>query len=285
MEIKHLEFSLNISNINVDARIDYANILKNIKATSYETHSHALCEVYFIESGSLTLQCRNDLIELKKHDIFIIYPNTEHKVICCDDDLKRLNFRFLFRDMQDLIKEDSYILYKPSDEIKKNIFQNISSVHFYFNDTERALNSFRIKNCFGIIVSHIAEQLLPNEIFRSRSFVRRDATLTQYIIIDEFFDNNYSKHVTINDLARELNYSAVHTNRLLHNYFGTTFSQRLAHIRLNAAKKLLKNSSLSTNETAYKCGFSSIRGFELFFKKHTGLSPREYRKSFSDNGS
>ena len=281
MNIKHLEFSLNINNIDIDARIDYSNMLKNVKPSSYEIHTHTMYEVYFIESGSLSLECKNDLIELKKHDIIIIHPNTEHKIICCDDDLKRLNFRFLFRDMPDLITENSYLLYKPSAEISNSIFQNISGIHLYFNDAEHSLNSFRIKNCFSIIVSHVAEQLLPTEIFKTRSFVRKDATLMQYIAIDDFFDNNYQRHVTINDLARELNYSATHTNRLLRAHLGTTFSQRLSQIRLSAAKKLLRDTRLTTSEIAFKCGFSSSRGFELFFKKYTELSPKQYRNSFA----
>ncbi len=279
MNEKNLEFSFDIHNINVEARLDCLNMSKNIKPASYETHSHTMYEAYFIESGTLSLQCTNNSIELKKHDILIINPNTEHKIISCDDNLKRFNFRFLFPDIkiENVITKAPYTLYECSKEVRKKIFENIIGIHLYFNGTNHVLDSFRIKSCFGIIVSHIAEQLLPTDFFKSRSIVKKNATLTQYIIIDDFFDKNYSKHITISDLANELNYSTAHTNRLLKNRFNMTFSQKLSQVRLNASKKYLKNTTLTTSEIAYKCGFSSTRGFELFFKKHTKFSPKEYR--------
>jgi len=61
-----------------------------------------------------------------------------------------------------------------------------------------------------------------------------------------------------------------------------TFSQKLSQVRLKAAKKLLKNTTLNTSKIAYKCGFSSTRGFELFFKKHTTFSQKEYRNINSE---
>ena len=103
--------------------------------------------------------------------------------------------------------------------------------------------------------------------------------MTQRISIDRFFYENYSKHVTIDDLAQTLNYSKTHVNRLLLKYTNKSFSQNLADTRLNAAKKLLETTQFSVADIAYKCGFSSSRGFELFFKKNTNMLPAEFRRS------
>lgn len=279
MDINYLEFSFSIANINIDARIDYSNMLNNIKSSSYELHTHTMYEVYFIESGKLLLECMKEQIELKEHDIFVILPNTEHKIIACNENLKRFNFRFIFRDLVDLNQESSYVIYKPLESISNNIFQNISAIHLYFSNVGGKLNSFRIKNSFGTIISYIAEQLLPRNLLDNNLFAERSDALTQRIVIDRFFAENYSKHVTINDLAAELNYSKTHINRLLQKYSNMTFSQNLSAARLNAAKKYLKTTKLSTSEIAYKCGFSSLRGFELFFKKSTNLLPNEFRKT------
>lgn len=279
MKINYLEFTFKVASTTIEARIDYLNMLKNIKKESYLNHLHTMFEVYFIESGSLVLQCDNDEIELKEHDIFVISPNTEHRVISCSENLKRFSFRFLFKNIPDLKNENSYQLYNPDRKTKNEIYLNISSIHFHFNDKNHKLNSFRIKNCFGTIISYIAEQILPRESLENFFIVERSDTLTQRVLIDRFFHENFSNHITIDDLAQSLNYSKTHVNRLLLKYTNKSFSQNLAEIRLNTAKKLLENTQYSISEISYKCGFSSSRGFELFFKKNTNMLPAEFRKN------
>lgn len=279
MKINYLEFTFKVASTTIDARIDYLNMLKNIKKESYFNHIHTMFEVYFIESGSLVLQCGTDEIKLKEHDIIVISPNTEHKIVSCSENLKRFSFRFLFRNMSDLKNENPYQLYNPDRKTKNEIYRNISSIHFHFNDKNHKLNSFRIKNCFGTIISYISEQILPRESLENFFVVERTDTLTQRISIDRFFYENYSRHVTIDDLAQTLNYSKTHVNRLLLKYTNKSFSQNLADTRLNAAKKLLETTKYSVSEIAYKCGFSSSRGFELFFKKNTNMLPAEFRRS------
>lgn len=279
MKMNYLEFTFKVASTTIDARIDYLNMLKNIKKESYINHIHTMFEVYFIESGSLVLQCGTEEIELKEHDIIVISPNTEHKIVSCSENLKRFSFRFLFRNIPDLKNENSYQLYNPDRKTKTEIYRNISSIHFHFNDKNHKLNSFRIKNCFGTIISYIAEQILPRESLENFFIIERSDTLTQRISIDRFFYENYSKHVTIDDLAQTLNYSKTHVNRLLLKYTNKSFSQNLADTRLNAAKKLLETTQFSVADIAYKCGFSSSRGFELFFKKNTNMLPAEFRRS------
>lgn len=279
MKINYLEFTFKVASATIDARIDYLNMLKNIKRASYTTHLHTMFEVYFIESGSLVLQCDTDEIELKEHDIFVISPNVEHRIISCSEDLKRFSFRFLFRNIPDLVSENPYQLYKPDRKTKSEIYQNISSIHFHFNDKDHNLNSFRIKNCFGTIISYIAEQVLPRESLENFFIVERSDTLTQRILIDRFFVENFSKHITIEDLAKSLNYSKTHVNRLLLKYTNKSFSQNLADTRLSIAKKFLISTPYNISKIAYKCGFSSSRGFELFFKKNTNMLPAEFRKN------
>ncbi len=278
MKIDHLEFTFKLASTTIDARIDYLNMLKNIKKDSCISHFHTMFEVYFIESGSLVLQCGMDEVELKEHDILVIFPNTEHRIVSYSENLKRFSFRFLFRDILDLNNKKLYQLYKPDKKTKNEIYRNILSIHFHFNDKNHKLNSFRIKNCFGTIISYIAEQILPHESLDNFFTVERSDTLTQRVLIDRFFYDNFSRHVTIDDLAQTLNYSKTHVNRLLLKYTNKSFSQNLAETRLNAAKKYLEISELSIAEISYKCGFSSSRGFELFFKKNTNTLPAEFRK-------
>lgn len=52
----------------------------------------------------------------------------------------------------------------------------------------------------------------------------------------------------------------------------------LRHVRMKRAEDLVKDSSMSFSQIAYTVGFSDPKYFSKCFKKHTGMSPSEFRK-------
>lgn len=89
---------------------------------------------------------------------------------------------------------------------------------------------------------------------------------------------NATQAIDTHSLARELgiSYSA-----LRHNFkrlTGLPPGQYQIQIRLNKARRLLRNSSLSIQEIAARLGFESIYYFSRLFKKKTGLAPLAYRR-------
>lgn len=63
------------------------------------------------------------------------------------------------------------------------------------------------------------------------------------------------------------------------NEAGTHFNQLLADYRCNLAKKLLAKTDESIDEIVYLTGFSEPSTFYRAFKRWTGLTPIEYRRS------
>ena len=48
-------------------------------------------------------------------------------------------------------------------------------------------------------------------------------------------------------------------------------------LRLEKAKELLEGSEMKIEDVAEKVGYNSSYSFARFFKKHMGVSPKEYR--------
>jgi two-component system response regulator YesN len=58
-----------------------------------------------------------------------------------------------------------------------------------------------------------------------------------------------------------------------------TFVNYLLQVRMEAAKELLRTTDLKTFEIAEKVGYSDPNYFSFCFRKHCGMTPKEYRNS------
>ncbi|HCE42781.1 MAG TPA: hypothetical protein DET40_04475 [Lentisphaeria bacterium] len=68
--------------------------------------------------------------------------------------------------------------------------------------------------------------------------------------------------------------------RVFKNVCGKTVTDEIHERKINAARRLLLNSSMNIKEVATACGFSDTIYFRRIFKKITGYKPLSYRKQF-----
>ena len=58
---------------------------------------------------------------------------------------------------------------------------------------------------------------------------------------------------------------------------GSGLSSYITEVRVNAAKELLLNSSLTIQEISDACGYNNEKYFYQIFKKATNLTPTQYQ--------
>ena len=270
-----LDFSIQIENINIDARVDYLNKFYNIQKSSFSAHTHTAYEAYFIENGSMSVVCNDQTMELVEKDILIIAPGTVHNVSGCSNDLKRFNFRFLLCNYMNIRSEHPYLVYRD-ESLKKEIFGAIESIHSNLSNQTRENDLFRTKAYLSIIISHIIDHMFSFSLFTPEK--EHSDILSKCLLIDKFFSEHYDEQITLEQLADKLHFSKTHTNRILRKYIGMSFIEKLTQTRLQEAKKLLISDEMSINQIAERCGYTTLRGFELFFVKQTNMLPTEYRR-------
>ncbi|NER85128.1 MAG: AraC family transcriptional regulator, partial [Leptolyngbya sp. SIO1D8] len=69
-----------------------------------------------------------------------------------------------------------------------------------------------------------------------------------------------------------------HLSACIKQVTGRTALQMIFDFKLNNAKALLTQTSLTVSEIAYESGFENPHYFSSFFKRHIGLTPLEFRK-------
>jgi len=89
------------------------------------------------------------------------------------------------------------------------------------------------------------------------------------------------------DLAKELSISPHNLTEILNQYIGQNFYDFVNHYRVNEVKQKLLDPE-SKNKTllalALDVGFNSKSSFNSVFKKHTGMTPSEFRVTHSTKG-
>ena len=94
--------------------------------------------------------------------------------------------------------------------------------------------------------------------------------------VTDYMDEHYSQKITVDELAALSGYSVSHFTREFRNSYGISPIQYLNHIRITHAKNLLRAEQYTITQIARECGFSNVYYFSAYFKKVTGLSPKEY---------
>ena len=93
-----------------------------------------------------------------------------------------------------------------------------------------------------------------------------------------YLTQNYSSSVTLEQLAARFEISSANLSRLFRHEFGVGFSRYLTTLRLESAVALLNSSNLPVSEVAQRCGFSTSGYFIRVFRKHFGVTPKDYRR-------
>lgn len=88
-----------------------------------------------------------------------------------------------------------------------------------------------------------------------------------------------STNLTLSQLSNDMGIASHHISQVLNDHLGLSFNDYLNQYRVKAVCAELVDSELNLLNIALACGFSSKSSFNSIFKKHTGKTPSEYRKS------
>ena len=92
----------------------------------------------------------------------------------------------------------------------------------------------------------------------------------------DYIEENYSSHITLDDIARRSGYSSKYFCRYFFAAVHKTPIEYLNFYRIERACFLLDTERRSVGEVAYRCGFNDLGYFIRTFKKFKGVTPKRY---------
>jgi two-component system response regulator YesN len=97
--------------------------------------------------------------------------------------------------------------------------------------------------------------------------------------VHDYIDQHYmDANLSLNEVASQVNLSPSHFSTVFSQETGQTFKEYLTEVRIRRAKELLRSTTLKSFEISYQIGYSDPHYFSYVFRKHTGVSPKEYRQ-------
>lgn len=97
--------------------------------------------------------------------------------------------------------------------------------------------------------------------------------------LKNYIDEHLAQSLSLNTLSGRFNYNESYLSRLFRQTTGTTLSEYICQARIARAKELLVSTDTAIQEISSLSGFDTSQYFSLVFKKNTGMSPSEFRRS------
>lgn len=116
---------------------------------------------------------------------------------------------------------------------------------------------------------------LSMELFQAGGDLPKPILRACQIIRERFRDDP-----TQEEIARAVGLSTTHFSRLFHRRTGLRYKEYVNEIRLQQARRELRETEESVTQVAFDAGFRSISQFNRQFKSHYGTTPRAYRRRY-----
>ncbi|PLS10376.1 response regulator transcription factor [Neobacillus cucumis] len=173
---------------------------------------------------------------------------------------------------------EKYLLSKKTlgeSEVRK-IYEGLL---FIIEETEDYLGSSgRLEEIetFEELSSYYHELIQQKFSVRSKLKTQGYSPIIKNILL--YLDKNYQQPISLNSLSEELNVSPNYISRLFKKEVQKGLFDYLNELRIERAKKLLKDYKYKIYEIAELVGFKSQVHFAIVFNKYVGVSPKDYRK-------
>jgi AraC-like DNA-binding protein len=88
--------------------------------------------------------------------------------------------------------------------------------------------------------------------------------------------------LSLNDLSKKISIHHHHLSQILNTYLNQNFFDFINSYRIQESKKLLSENGrnkMTILQVLHETGFNSKSVFNTAFKKHTGMTPTQFRNS------
>lgn len=258
----------------------------------FEGERHNFWELCYIYEGELiqTLDGK-DTLSIQPGDIFLIAPDTHHRSRCNGrDDTRLFAVAFecsspamdFYKNYKGFLSGENKALIDKIARYCPDIFQSFSLVSdgatsYMPLNPDQTLGSWQCMiNYLEILLVEHMRCALKLPVY-SLSKTNRQQLLALNVM--RYLDRAYDQNPSISEISSMFHCSPSYLMTIFKKHTGQSIGDYAAAVKLRRAKEYLEETDLNLSEIADRLSYSSLQYFSACFKRQTGMSPTEYRKS------
>lgn len=262
--------------------VNYHYIINNYspKNKTTKTHYHSSYEFIFYYQASGNNHYINDL----KH------PKLNKLLVYDTKNIKKDSLTFN-------VTSNSFIVYEPyiihnetllgSSKVFAIVFDLAPELHINtcsFQDIDGTiqklvnliLREYEKKEFgFNLIINALMTELI---VKIKRNFLSTKKETPPIIQAITYINDYFAEQIDIKQLASSIGYSADHFRVLFKKQTGISPKKYILNKRIELAKNQIIQNKISLTEIAQICGYDDYYQFSSLFKKHTGMSPIDFKR-------
>lgn len=274
-EASSLDFTYNAGDGGLNAKLLYVSSAKYAKDWHSELHTHDFSELFYIIGGKGIFMLEDTGFSLQPDDMVIVNPHVRHT----ETSLPEHPLEYIVLGIQGL----SFQTHDPighSEFCLLHFREGHSDLRFILrmllreiqaNHTDREAMCQSLLNVLLLQMQRRRELSLISGAVKPVS--RECANVRRYI------DSHFKEPLTLDELAEKAHLNKFYMSHEFKAAYGMSPINYMIACRVKESKHLLSTTDYSLSQIAAIVGFSSASYFSQSFKKATGTSPQEYRRS------
>lgn len=260
--------------------------VKYKKVNAFRIHCHPEIELGYITGGSGDYVLESEKYEAVAGRMFLVRPNEQHCVPTIrTPSLSSFNFHitpyYIWNVLADYI-DPSRLSVFVGGELDARTFDDLGGVverirYLCGGEADKSRAEIRYLT-LGLMVAAAERARVKvsggtesvNDVLTHRRDIQSALT---------YIDGNFTESVTLDDIAASADLSRSHMSALFKKTVGMPPYEYLLLKRIEHAVSLLRLSDDSVMNIAVRCGFANLANFNRAFRRVTGMSPSEYRRS------
>lgn len=246
-------------------------------------HYHEHFEMCYVDEGQGWFAIDDCFYPVKQGDVFLTLPGEVHHGGAAGEAPFRLYYIGFQLERLSTLELDYYQLgsYRVVSDTGRQIKALFDEIFFEELQQRRSYALEMVQSLFLrllVTLLRIYEQSKQIQLEQPAVFSPALKAVLQSLHMER------GSYPTIEALALQVNLSRSHLAREFKRAMGVSLGYYMRSVSLQSARFYLRETSESVSSIAERLHFSSIHTFSIFFKRHTGMSPQQYRRSLMDHG-
>ncbi len=245
-------------------------IERDTKRITSKSHHHTGVEIHIMENGHQEYAIDGDTYTVKEGQYLLIPPTLSHRILSSAPHTTKFSITFN--------TDDAWLR------------DNLTRCHIG-RVSERLRDAIRLIVTESTKQRRLSDRLIGGWVFECIVHLLRDSGVEEeavhtpektddprYLMAIQFIKDNVDHAPTISDVAQYCHLSEKQLSRLFAATDSSTVAQYIRAQRIRRIEQLLTEGHLTIREISERMNFSDEHYFNVFFKKHAGMTPGKYRR-------